>query len=298
MACGQHHGFATWRAWRGARGPRFVFAHGMLDPWFKKTYPLKHLKKWLYWPWAEYRLLRSARAVFFTCEEERRLARESFWLYRVNEAVQALGIEEPPGNAAALREQFYQRFPMWRERRLILSLGRIAPKKGCDLLLRAFAKSFVAHRDAVLLMAGPGEVEYVEELKRLVPEIEAAVHWPGMLTGDLKWGALHAAEAFVLPSHQENFGIAVVEALSCGKPVLISDKVNIWREIIEDGAGSVAPDTQEGTEKLLADWLARPASEREAMGSRAQRCFESRYQIDRATASLVNQLHGFGVAGS
>ena len=80
----QYHGFATWRAWRGARGPRFVFAHGMLDPWFKRTYPKKHLKKWLYWPWAEYRVLRSARAVFFTCEEERRLARASFWLYRVN----------------------------------------------------------------------------------------------------------------------------------------------------------------------------------------------------------------------
>ena len=78
----QYHGFATWRAWRGARGPRFVFAHGMLDPWFRRMYPKKHLKKWLYWPWAEYRVLRSARAVFFTCDEERRLARESFWLYR------------------------------------------------------------------------------------------------------------------------------------------------------------------------------------------------------------------------
>ena len=107
----QHHGFAAWRAWRGARGPRFVFAHGMLDPWFKRTYPRKHLKKWLYWPWAEYRLLRSARAVFFTCEEERRLARESFWLYRVNEVVSALGIEEPPGDGGALRAKFLARFP-------------------------------------------------------------------------------------------------------------------------------------------------------------------------------------------
>ena len=69
----------------------------------------------------------------------------------------------------------------------------------------------------------------------------------GCCPGEDKWGAFHAADAFVLPSHQENFGVAVAEALACGLPVLISDKVNIWREIQEDGAGLVAEDTEEGT---------------------------------------------------
>lgn len=64
-----------------------------------------------------------------------------------------------------------------------------------------------------------------------------------MLQGDVKWGAVHGCEEFVLPSRQENFAIAVVEALACGKPVLISDQVNIWREIAEDGAGLVGGDT-------------------------------------------------------
>jgi len=77
------------------------------------------------------------------------------------------------------------------------------------------------------------------------------VHAVDMLAGDSKWGALYGCEAFVLPSHQENFGIAVVEALACGKPVLISDQVNIWREIVEDGAGIAEADTEEGVEKLL-----------------------------------------------
>lgn len=294
----QHHGYATYGAWRGARGPRFIFAHGMLDPWFKRTYPLKHLKKWLYWPWAEYRLLRSARAVFFTCEEELRLARESFWLYQVNETVGPLGIEEPPGDGSAARAAFLERFPGCRDRRLIVFLGRIAPKKGCDLLLRAFEKLAAAHPDAVLLMAGPGEPAYVETLKSLTPNAARSIYWPGMLTGTIKWGALHAAEAFILPSHQENFGLAVVEALACATPVLISDKVNIWREIVEEGAGSAMPDTQEGTEKLLANWLALPAPEREAMAKRARLCFETRYQIDRATASLVKQLRSFGVTAA
>src|SRR5256886_6713007 len=79
---------------------------------------------------------------------------------------------------------------------------------------------------------------------------------PCMLSDDVKWGAMSAAEAFVLPSHQENFGIAVAEALACGTPVLISNKVNIWREIEADGAGYVENDDLNGTANLLRRWLA------------------------------------------
>src|SRR6185436_3089262 len=100
----QQHSFGVWRALRGTGQRYFVFPHGMLDPWFKRTYPLKHLKKWLYWPWAEYRVLRDAAAVLFTCEQERRLARESFWLYRCNELVAPLGIAVPRGESNAQRE--------------------------------------------------------------------------------------------------------------------------------------------------------------------------------------------------
>ena len=67
----QYHSYATWLALHRSETPYFVFTHGMLDPWFKRRHPLKHLKKWLYWPWADYRVLRDAQAVIFTCEEER-----------------------------------------------------------------------------------------------------------------------------------------------------------------------------------------------------------------------------------
>ena len=85
----QYHGFGTRQALRRLGMPYYLFAHGMLDPWFKRAYPLKHLKKWLYWPWGEYRVLRDARAVLFTSEEERRLASQSFWMYRAKERVVA-----------------------------------------------------------------------------------------------------------------------------------------------------------------------------------------------------------------
>lgn len=277
----QHHGYAVWRALRGTDTPRFVFAHGMLDPWFKRAHPLKHLKKWLYWPGGEYRVLRDARAVFFTCDEERRLARESFWLYRCREAVANLGLAEPPDGAERQRAAFFARFPQLAGRRLLLFLGRIHPKKGVDLLLGAWAP----RPDVRLVIAGPGG---------RLPAGDDVV-WAGMLEGDEKWGAFRAAEAFVLPSHQENFGIAAVEALSCGCPVLISDKVNLWREIETDGAGLIARDDLDGTRRLLARWLALPADEREAFRDRARRCYERRYRIDEATRGLVGQLRAFGV---
>jgi len=95
---------------------------------------------------------------------------------------------------------------------------------------------------------------------------------------------------FVLPSHQENFGIAVAEALACGLPVLISDKINIWREISEDGAGFVAEDTEAGTAYLLRAWLALTAEETRRMRKRARCCFLTRFEIEAAAESLVETL--------
>ncbi len=288
----QFNSYGVWKALRGTGKPYFVFPHGMLDPWFKRTYPLKHAKKWLYWPWAEYRVLRDAHAVLFTCEQERQLARESFWLYRCNERVVSLGIARPSGNADAQREEFLRRFPECRGKRIVLFLGRIHEKKGCDLLIRAFAEVAPFHSDLQLVMAGP-EQQDATHWRGLASETGIAdrVVWTGMLSGDVKWGALHAAEVFALPSHQENFGLAVVEALACGVPVLISREVNIWREITDSGAGLAEADTVEGTSKLLGDWLEMPSSAREQMKAAAARCFAERFEITSATRNLLKVLH-------
>jgi glycosyltransferase involved in cell wall biosynthesis len=117
-----------------------------------------------------------------------------------------------------------------------------------------------------------------------------SIVFPGMLTGDIKWGALSAADAFVLPSHQENFGIAVAEALACGTPVLISNKINIWREIEADGAGLVENDDLNGTANQLKRWLGLEAETRATMRENARKCFAARFEIERATDSLLSVI--------
>ncbi len=289
----QYHGFAAWRALRGIGVPYYVFTHGMLDPWFRRQYPLKHLKKQLYWPWAEYRVLRDARAVLFTTEEERHLARKSFDPYRVNEAVVGFGIADPPaGERSELRHHFLRRYPALQGKRIVLFLGRLHPKKGCDLLLEAFAT--VARREPALrlVMAGPGTETYRAALARQADHLGVAdrICWTGMIQGETKWGAYHSAEVFLLPSHQENFGISVVEAIACRLPVLISDKVNIWREIAAERCGLVAEDTLEGAQSLLGKWLELSTLERERLGANALACFRKHFHIDSTTARLAATL--------
>lgn len=288
----QYQSYAVWRALRRTTTPYLVFPHGMLDVWFKRAHPLKHLKKWLYWPWAEYRVLRDAAAVCFTAEDERRRARQSFWLYRARERILPIGIEAPAGDPAAQRAAFFAAYPPLRERPFVLFLGRIHPKKGVDLLLRGYARAFTAGAadSPRLVVAGPCDDEayrrgLLEEANRL--GIAAATTWLPMLTGESKWGALHSCEAFVLLSHQENFGVAVVEALACGRPVLLSDQIAIAREIVADGAGLVATDTVEGAVQLLTRWRALPPVSRTEMSAQARTCFARRYEIGRAAAALA-----------
>jgi glycosyltransferase involved in cell wall biosynthesis len=285
----QYHSFGAWRALRKGGIRYFVFTHGMLDPWFKHTYPLKHLKKWMYWPWADYRVLRDASAVLFTSEEERLLARRSFWLYEANERVVAYGTSAPPAGSSALRDAFLAAHPHLRNSRILLFLSRIHQKKGCDLLLHAFAEAAKAEAALNLVMAGPDQEGWVARLKSLAQELGIAdrVTWPGMLRDEMKWGAFYSAEAFILPSHQENFGIAVAEALGCGIPVLISDKVNIWREIDARGAGLIESDSRAGTARLLMRWLAMPPELKQDMGKRARELFDEKFTVDAMAKSLI-----------
>jgi glycosyltransferase involved in cell wall biosynthesis len=284
--------FAAAQTLTRQRTPYFVFTHGMMDPWFKKTYPLKHLAKIGFWLFIEGRLLASARKVFFTSEEERRLAHGQFPLWRYNEQVVGYGTASPVAASIEQDLAFRSEVPKLDGRPYLLFLSRIHIKKGCDLLVDAFAK--VAHRrpELQLVIAGPDQEGLVSTLNERAKALGVAdsIHWPGMLKGDAKLGAYRGAEAFVLPSHQENFGIVVAEALACGTPVLITNKVNIWREVEAAGAGLVRNDDAAGTESLLEDWLALDEGTRSEMRNRARRAFEQHFDVANVAPALIETI--------
>lgn len=288
----QYHAYAAWRALRGSPIPYFIYTHGMLDPWFKRAYPLKHLKKWTYWPWADYRVLRDATAVLFTTEQERRLAHQTFWLYKANELVVGYGTSAPPPDAERQRQAFLQRFPQLRGQLLLLFLSRIHPKKGVDLLIQAFAAVAHAEPRLQLVIAGPDQVGWQAALQQQAAALGIAdrITWPGMLSGELKWGAFRCAKLFCLPSHQENFGIVVAEALACGLPVAIAEPVNISAEVAAAGAGLVHADTVAGTTAALYQWLALPAGEKQQMGVRGQQLFRKRFDFAAVARHLLPVL--------
>ena len=170
-------------------------------------------------------------------------------------------------------------------------MGRIHEKKGCDLLIDAFARIAQRAPDLDLVMAGPDQVGWKSTLEKQAAQlgIGERIHWPGLLQNDAKWGAFRAADAFILPSHQENFGIAVAEALACGRPALISDKVNIWQDVVADGAGIAEADTAEGAYRLMERWLALTDAQRSAMEEKASTCFSRRYSM-RAAARSIGEM--------
>lgn len=269
--------------------PYFHFPHGSLDPWFRAAQPVKTIVKRLTWPFIEGPVMNHAAAVLFTTEEERRLGERSFRPYRIRPAVVGFGGREPDGDAAAQVAAFRAAVPALGTNRFLLFLSRIHQKKGCDLLIRAFAKVAGRHPDLDLVMAGPDQVGLKRELEEIARAagVGSRVHWPGMIAGDVKWGAFRGCEAFALTSHTENFGIVVAEALAAGRPVLITDKVNLWREVAEDHAGLVEPDTQDGADRLLETFMALSADARGEMERQARACWTRHFRMESAAANIM-----------
>jgi glycosyltransferase involved in cell wall biosynthesis len=289
----------------------FIMPHGMLDPWFQrdKSRRLKAIRNSIYWWLFERHAVNSADALLFTCEEELRLARTTFGGYRPKREINiGYGIEDPPVFESRMRDAFQAKCVELGNNPYLLFLGRIHPKKGVDLLICAYAEVLKTNKLETtfphLVIAGPGwDTSYGMQMRELMNNANAKIltenwklktenspriHAVGMIEGDAKWGAFYGCEAFVLPSHQENFGISVVEALACDKTVLISNKVNIWREIARDGAGLVEADSVEGTAYLLHRFLVGEI--KRGVGECFSDCFRRHFEIREASWKLLEAL--------
>jgi glycosyltransferase involved in cell wall biosynthesis len=281
-----------WRALRKRNVPYYICPHGMLDPWLKRADLPRYILRSAFWRMFEGNVVRDARGVIFACEEEKRLALEGFAHARTRAYVVGYGSEDISAQDVRPRDSITTKKPATKDRRDILFLGRIHKKKGLDLLIRAFARIHDKFPDFDLRIVGPDDMGLVPELKKIASELSvlARIRWAGMLTGSDKVEAYRRADFFVLPSHQENFGIAVVEAMALSIPVLLTNKVNIWREVQSAGAGICATDDTAGLTRGLETMCSLSSGDYVAMADNARRCFIEQFDLDKNARKMLDLI--------
>jgi len=285
----QHAPHTGAKASRAAQVPYIFRPCGMLDPWCLNQ---GRMKKRVFLALIGRRQLNRAAALHFTTETERQLVEPLRLKPRAFVIPNGLDWEEFESLPA--RGVFRQAHGVG-ERPLVVFLSRLHPKKGLDLLLPAFAKA--SDSRVMLAIIGPGERGYVDQLRAQAGQLGVGdrVIFPGMIAGRARLEALRDADLFCLPSYQENFGVSVIEALGVGTPVLISDQVNIHREVAAAGVGEVVPCHVEPLAARLAAMLSdRPRLEE--MASRARPWVERTFRWD-AIAVQVDAMYGQVVGG-
>ena len=274
---------------RRHRKPYLLRPHGTLDPYI---FQRRRLKKVLFDHWFQDRLLAEAAAIHYTAEEEERLAKP--YVHGAPGVVIPNGLDPAEYARLPAGGSFRDRHPEIGSRRILLFLGRINFKKGLDVLAAAVGR--LQREDVHLVIAGP-DGGYLAETRRLVEAagIAERTSFVGMLQGEAKLAAFGDATLFLLPSYSENFGIAVIEAMACGIPVLISDQVNIWREVVADGAGLAAPAEAGAFAQFLGEMLADPGG-LVRMGQAGRAAVARRYDWANI-AQRLEETYGAVLAG-
>ncbi|TRX40162.1 glycosyltransferase [Flavobacterium restrictum] len=299
----QYHNLAVYRTIKFLKKksrivPKVVIIpHGMLDPYFQKDSDRKWkaLRNEIVWQLIEKKCINLADAILFTCQEELRLAATTFKGYHPKKTINiGYGIQTPPQNSQEFKTAFEQKCITIQGNKYWLFLSRIHEKKGVDLLINAYCKLAV-NKSTIpdLVIAGPIASNYAQEMIAMASK-NSKIHFLGMLQGAEKWGAFYNCEAYLLPSHQENFGIAIVEAMACKKPVVISKNVNIWKEVQAGNGGWILNELNEAEiyNVLLAiSYLSETQIIQK--GVAAYETFQTNFNVqDRATVlvKVLNQL--------
>ncbi|MDA0342324.1 MAG: glycosyltransferase [Proteobacteria bacterium] len=291
------HNWAGWRACRRHGTPFLLRPHGSMDPYiWRRHRGRKTAIEWLFMN----RVLRDAAALHFTTSQECLLARP--YTQGAPGVVVPNGVRLDEFGAAAPDGRFRALFGGDDAIRLVLFLGRLNFKKGLDLLAPAFAALAARDPRARLLIAGPDDgMEQPTRAQLAGLGLLDKVRFTGLLRGEETRAALADADLFVLPSYSENFGNAVVESMASGTPVLISDQVNIWRDVSAAGAGRVVPCDVGRLADAMTEMLADPAEL--AAAGHAGREVAERYgwqkvaeKLERVYIDLASGLGPMGAA--
>jgi glycosyltransferase involved in cell wall biosynthesis len=294
----QYHNYAVYKAVaklrkKGVKVPKVaIMSHGMLDPYFQTATDrrFKALRNLVVWKITEKKAINAADAVFFTCEEEMNLARRTFKGYQPKTEINVgYGIQRPPIFEKGMKRAFEELYPELQNKRYWLFLSRIHPKKGIELLIDVYNILVMeGHVLPELVIAGSTDSEFARKMVSLA-QGNSHIHFLGMVSGKNKWALFYGCESFLLPSYQENFGIAIVEALACEKPVLITKQINIWYEIYNGQCGWIMekPDKNELKQRLI-QISKYNQHELKQIGFHAFNTFEDKFMIEQCTKAFID----------
>ena len=263
--------------------PYLIHPHGSLDPYLIARH---RVRKWIYTSLFLQRDLDHAAAIRFCTQEEMQLT-ESIGI-KAPGVVVPEGVDPSEFSHLPARGSFSHKYPEVRDKKIVLFLSRVNFKKGLDILARAFGEVARKRKDVYLVLTGPDNEGYGTKVRAWLREEGALGRslFTGMLSGQEKLAALRDSDIFVLSSYTENFGIAVVEAMACGLPVVISNKVNIWRDVNDAGAGIVTNcESHEVAEAIMR--LLDNRNLREEMGKRGKRVVEEKYTWQKVARQMI-----------
>lgn len=284
------HTLVACRSCRRNAVPYVLRPHGTLDAYHRSRH---RMRKRIYGTLVENRNLDGAAAIHCTSQAEREEVERA--------AVSAPCVVIPLGVSKAEPPRlsfFNERFPQLAGRRLVTFLGRLARKKGIDVLMQALPAIRRSCPDAVLVIAGPEDQLRASEIRAIADAYGCAddVLLTGLLTGEAKASLLHRSTLVVLPSLDESFGVAVVEAMAAGVPVIVSPHVALHREVAEGGAGLVVARDSSTVARAVVELLEDPARARR-MGARGRELANTTYTWD-AVAEKLERLYSRILGGS
>jgi glycosyltransferase involved in cell wall biosynthesis len=263
--------------------PYLIQPHGSLDPFIYGRHRWR--KRVMEWGFQN-RAIRRAAAILFTTAAERELA-APFTLGTPGVVV-PLGLDLDEFAALPAPGEFRRRHPELGAKHIILFFGRINFKKGLDIVAQAFGIVARRRQDVHLVIAGPDNEGWGARVRTwLAAEgVEASTTFTGMVLGPEKLAVLRDAGLFVLPSYSENFGLAVIEAMAAGLPVIISDRVNIWQEVEAGRAGRIIPCDPTALADQMLDLLDHPEVAAD-LAKKGRALVEESFQWPRIAARLA-----------
>jgi len=260
----------------------YVYTHGQLDPYFRIDIK-KKLKKFFYWYFIEYKNLQNSISILLTTEGEKSNLNKTFVnTKKIKKKVTGYGIfPQKKLNKKIAVSKFYKKFEFLKNKNFFVFIGRFDEKKGCDIIIDA-VKKIDKKLNSLILFVGPcPDRIYKKNLINIVKKynLSSKIYFSDALYGDLKWASIYLSRAMLLPSHGENFGISLVESLSMSRPVITSNKVNIYQDIFKYKCGLISNNNVASFSNKLLTFEKLNRQEYLRMCVNAKKCFNEKFNL-------------------